>query len=52
MSRLFITRLDKKENAIWSLLLAKWILCVVKLRVEGELRKKIYTLKLLTKKFK
>ena len=33
-------QIDKKENAIWSLLLASGYLCVVKLRVEGELRKK------------
>ena len=42
-------QIDKKENAIWSLLLASGYLCVVKLRVEGELRKKIYTLKITNK---
>ena len=42
-------QLDKKENAIWSLLLASGYLCVVKLRFEGELRKKIYTLKITNK---
>ncbi len=42
-------QLDKKENAIWSLLLASGYLCVVMLRFEGELRKKIYTLKITNK---
>ena len=42
-------QIDKKENAIWSLLLASGYLCVVKLRVEGELRKKNYTLKITNK---
>ena len=42
-------QLDKNEDAIWSLLLASGYLCVVMLRFEGELRKKIYTLKITNK---
>ncbi len=41
--------LEKKENAIWSLLLASGYLRVVKLRYDRDFRKVFYTLKLTNK---
>ena len=42
-------QLEKRENAVWSLLLASGYLRVVKIRYEGDFRKRYYTLKLTNK---
>ena len=42
-------QLEKRENAVWSLLLASGYLRVVKIRYEGNFRKRYYTLKLTNK---
>ena len=39
-------QIDKKENAIWSLLLASGYLCIASYREEGRLKRKVYGLKL------
>ncbi len=39
-------QLEKRENAVWSLLLASGYLRVVKIRYEGDFRKRYYILKL------
>ena len=42
-------QLERRENAVWSLLLASGYLRVVKIRYEGDFRKRYYTLKLTNK---
>ena len=42
-------QLEKRVNAVWSLLLASGYLRVVKIRYEGDFRKRYYTLKLTNK---
>ena len=42
-------QLEKRENAVWSLLLASGYLRVVKIRYEGDFRKRYNTLKLTNK---
>ena len=47
--QIFYNQLEKLENAVWSLLLASGYLRVVKIRYEGDFRKRYYTLKLTNK---